>query len=63
MLETLMVSMAFISVGFVAVAVILMGINVVKQSDKDLVSITIGLSIASMGALLLVAAIGGVTLL
>ena len=63
MLETFMVSTAFISVVFVAVAVILMGINVVKQSDKDLVSITIGLSIASMGALLLVAAIGGVTLL
>ncbi len=63
MLETLMVSMAFISVVVVAVAVVLIGIAIVKESDKDLPVITIGLSIVSMGALILVATINELILL
>ena len=63
MLETLMVSAAFISVVFVAVAVVLLGIAIVKESDKDLPVITIGLSIVSMGALILVATINELILL
>ena len=63
MLETLTVSLAFISVLFVAIAIVLMGIDIVKRSDKDLTIITIGLSMASIGALLLVATISRVTLL
>ena len=63
MLELVMALMAFITVVFIAVAMVLMGIDIVKQSDKDLTLITMGLSIVSMGALLLVAAINGVILL
>ena len=58
-----MVSMAFTTVVFVAVAVVLLGIDIVKESDKDLSIITIGLSIVSIGALLLVATINELILL